>query len=291
MYNKPYAILIISHKSKNQLERIISFFENSLFEVYIHLDKTADFKLSDIKGEFRPLINQLPCSWGEYNVTLATFSLLEKAFNDGKKYFFLISGEDFPIKSKEYLHEFVKENILNDFFNVIPLSEALNDSRLINFKNRFRFVHIPKRSPSNFLEKIKFSFFYRFKKLQIKYDFLKFSIPRNIYVGVNWFNLSRDTVEKLLIGFKGNFLLRQRLKICLSSEEILPHTLFWIIHNPQTWINDSLRFAKWKERKANPEYLDKSDVDDLLKSPALFARKFNDISVIDYLEGKLLRIN
>ncbi|WP_268035820.1 beta-1,6-N-acetylglucosaminyltransferase [Algoriphagus sp. PAP.12] len=289
MENKPYAILVLSHKSKFQLERIISFFEFSKFQIYVHLDKNAEFNISDIKGDFISIEKQLPCSWGDFNVTLATFDLLKFAFKDGKKYFFLISGEDFPIKTLDYFNDFVLKNIHKDFFNVIPINLALSNPLLRNFKRRFNYVHVPNRQPDNAFESVSFSIKYRFKIIQQHCDFLKFPVPNNIYVGVNWFNLCRNTVEKMLVDFKCNFLLKSRLSLSLLAEESLPHSIFWSIHDPKMWVNDSLRYTKWIQGKSHPEYLKLDDIEDAIKSESLFARKFNELETLNYLESNLVK--
>jgi hypothetical protein len=56
-------------------------------------------------------------------------------------------------------------------------------------------------------------------------------------------------------------------------------------------VNYNLRHIQWLEGKASPEILTERDLDELLNSKALFARKFDVLissGVLDQLDKKIL---
>jgi hypothetical protein len=70
------AVLILAHKSPEQLEYLIKSLKHNEVNVYLHIDNSAEFSYSSIEAEFVPILPNYYCSWGAYNVTRATFDLL-----------------------------------------------------------------------------------------------------------------------------------------------------------------------------------------------------------------------
>ena len=283
------AILILAHKERPQIEFLINQLQHPSFNIYLHLDKKADFSYDDIRANFTKIERNYKCSWGGYSVAKGTFSLLKKAFSQGNEYFVLISAQDFPVKTNEQIFNFFLENRGKSYINIIS-KEQVKVEPLVNydnFLNRFTFIHVPKIVPSNIFEKVSCSFKARFRKLQKKYLFLRFSVPDNIYAGENWFNLHRDEVSDLLKEYKKSIFLRLRLSLGLSMEEVLPHTLLMRNLNVDKWVNDSLRFTIWKSGTSHPENLTYENLNEAISSNELFARKFDDISLIQQVSDKL----
>lgn len=283
------AILILAHKNRSQIELLINQLQHPSFNIYLHLDKNADFSYADIKGNYTKVERSYRCSWGGYNVTKGTFSLLKKAFNQENEYFVLISGQDFPTKTNEQIYNFFFENRGKSFINIIS-KEQVKVEPLVDYNNflqRFFLVHVPKRVAKNVFENLGFSVKAKWRQLQKKYSFLRFPIPANIYAGENWFNLHRDEVSNLLNEYRKSIFLRFRLSFGLLMEEVLPHTLLKRNLQSEKWVNDSLRFTIWKSGTSHPENLSNENLNDAISSNDLFARKFDDINVIQQLSGKL----
>lgn len=283
------AILILAHKDRSQIELLINQLQHPSFNIYLHLDRNADFTYNDINASFIKIEKNYTCSWGGYSVAKATFSLLKKAFDEGNEYFVLISAQDFPVKTNEQMLNFFQTNRGKSFIYMIS-KEQVKVEPLVDYNNflqRFSLLHVPKRNPRNFFEKAGFSFKARFRSLQKKYSFLRFPMPANIYAGENWFNLHRDEVASLLKEYKKSMTLRFRLSMGLSMEEVLPHTLLMRNLKTENWVNDSLRFTIWKPNTSHPEYLTSENLNEIIASNDLFARKFNDIKVLQQLSDKL----
>jgi hypothetical protein len=283
------AILILAHKDQPQIEFLIKQLQHPSFNIYLHLDKNASYTYHDIQGNYKRIENNYACSWGGYSVAKATFNLLKKAFDDGNEYFILISGQDFPVKTNEQIFDFFLKNRGKSFIYMIS-KEQVKVEPLVDYNNflqRFSLIHVPKRAPKNVFEKIGFSFKSRWRQLQKKYSFLRFPMPANIYAGENWFNLHRVEVAHLLAEYHKSIILRFRLSLGLSMEEVLPHTLLNRNLLTKNWVNDSLRFTIWKPNTSHPECLSYENLDEAVSSNELFARKFDDIKVIHQLSEKL----
>lgn len=284
------AILILAHKNRSQIEILINQLQHPFFNIYLHLDKNADFSYNDIKGNYTKVDRSYRCSWGGYSVTRGTFSLLKKAYEQENEYFVLISGQDFPIKTNEQIYNYFIQNRGKSYINIISKEQVKNEPLVDynNFLQRFLLIHVPKRPPHNIFEKLGFSLKAKWRQLQKKYSFLKFPVPANIYAGENWFNLHRDEVSNLLKEYKKSIFLRFRLSLGLLMEEVLPHTLLKRNLQSEKWVNDSLRFTIWKSETSHPENISYENINEAISSNDLFARKFDDISVIQQLSGKLV---
>jgi hypothetical protein len=70
-------------------------------------------------------------------------------------------------------------------------------------------------------------------------------------------------------------------------EEVLPHTLLKRNLLSDKWVNDSLRFTIWKPNTGSPEILTRENISQALESNDLFARKFEDVSVLKDILHKI----
>lgn len=283
------AILIIAHKNKAQLELLIRQLQHPSFQIYLHLDKNADFGYKDIRGSYIPITKNYACSWGGYNVVKATFALLKKAYADKNDYFVLISGQDFPVKTNEQILAFFQKHQPKSFIYIIA-EEEVKTEPLVDYENfihRFQFVHVPKSIPKNILETFWFYSLKKWRWLQKRHLFLRPAMPKNIFAGENWFNLFRDDVSLLLQEYRKARWLRLRLCLGLSMEEVLPHTLLKKNLKKENWVNDSLRFTIWKPKTNHPENLNENNLDEIIDSEDLFARKFEDLNTLLLLSARL----
>lgn len=275
------AILILAHKNREQLDYLISFFQHPSFRVYLHLDRNAVFTYDELESDFTPLVPNYACSWGGYGVTKATFDLLKIALNDHNDYYLLISGQDFPIKPLGDILSFFKQNDGKSYMHIIPFPGDYFGATDDQGRKRLSQIHYSYNDSKNVLTRLKFSIIARIRKFQKLYKILIFPVPAKLYGGENWFNLHKSKAESLLVEYQKSKLLRLRMSISLLAEEILPHTLIMRTCYDGTFVNNSLRYTVWKHPANHPEILKIRDFKKIKNSEALFARKFNDIDVIE----------
>lgn len=111
------AFLMQCHKCIEQINVLSEILSSDGDDVYIHFDKKSK--------ENRNLIHRcenvflLPIEetesvyWGKYSQCISTINLINKSLNSGKRYdyIWLISGQDFPVKSIDFIrNKFKKEN-------------------------------------------------------------------------------------------------------------------------------------------------------------------------------------
>jgi hypothetical protein len=117
--------LILAHKSPKQLERQIRALNDEQSVFYIHIDLKSDLNLFQTieKIDNVYLIKErVDCIWGDFSIIIATLNLIENAIKNHKDGFcILMSGNDYPIKSKSFINSFLNQNSDTVF---IDLKEA-----------------------------------------------------------------------------------------------------------------------------------------------------------------------
>ena len=107
--------LILAHKNFNQLKRLLTVLEDGTSRFIIHLDASAN--LEDLKTIFAKIDNVLfiedrvDCIWGDFSIVQATLNSLDFIIeNNLEGYTILMSGQDYPIKSKQYINTYLEKN-------------------------------------------------------------------------------------------------------------------------------------------------------------------------------------
>ena len=115
-----HAALIIAHKNKEQLIRLIKAVSSDSVHVFIHLDKNWKLSKEEIceiaacaKNVF--VINKrIHGELDNWSLVQIALNLIDAAaYNENKtgekySYFMLLSGQDYPIKSKRYITDFLE---------------------------------------------------------------------------------------------------------------------------------------------------------------------------------------
>lgn len=271
------AILITAYKNYSHLCDLVKFFNNN-FSIYIHVDKK-----SLITNEELELLRQYPnvkytskaynINWGGINHLLAILHLSREALKDrSNKYFHLITGHDYPIKTVSEFSNFYDSNKDKDFMEFFPLPYNPWPEGGLDRLSRYNLYDcIDGRSGWGEL------LIKRFSKIQkaigFKRPFYK-GFP-TLYGGSTYWSLRRKSLEYIFQYIDTNPKYIKRFKYSFCSEEIFFQTI--LLNSPlkDNIVNDNLRFIVWEKRNGNfPANLDNSDYQDIINSHALFARKF-----------------
>lgn len=271
------AILITAFKNLAHLLKIIRFFDDPVFEIYIHWDKKMEIDAQSrqeiLSHNCVKLFNAVyKVNWGSFNHLRAIIKITEEAYKNKEiSYFHLISGQDFPIKSKAQFKSFFSDNCKSyiDSFSVpkkgwadnggLDRLEYYNLYDVLNGKNHNQNVWIKK------VIRIQ-------KKLGIKRDF-----PKDVALqgGSTWWSLHKSGVSVVLYFLKKNPNFLKRFKHTLCAEEFFFQTILNNPLNTKPFIeNNNLRYIDWVARNGNnPAVLDETDYHKLVGSSAFFARK------------------
>ena len=125
MIMSKHAYLIMAHGNFNQLKKLIKMLDDNRNDLFIHVDLNAEgFK----KEEFLDItvysglefITSRKVFWASYSLTNVQLDLLECACNKSHyKYYHLLSGMDLPIKTQDYIHNFL-DNKDCEFIGIVP---------------------------------------------------------------------------------------------------------------------------------------------------------------------------
>lgn len=290
------AILITAYKNIEHLIRIVDFF-NDDYSFYIHIDKKSNLdeaKINELKADKKVKLvsRQYSVNWGSLEHLKAILLLAQECVkNTETKYVHLITGQDFPIKSPEYISTFLKENYGTEFMTGSALPHPLwknGGMHRINYYNLYECFN------GRNWQRI----FIKGLVLAQKAIGYKRKLPANLpqlHGGSTYWTLTAGAVRYILNFLDKNKNILETFKYTFCSEEILLHTILMNSPFKEKIRQNSLRFIEWEHRDGiSPANLDERDYENIKNSDALFARKFEyPVSGILYnkLREKLLNSN
>lgn len=288
------AILIMAHKNRLQLERLIAYFEGKC-DIIIHLDKHSSFTkedervLAQLPG-VRKVFRKIAVHWGGFSLVRCQLFLLEKGLKYSDcRYIHLLSGQDYPLKPLEdFLSFFELEN--REFIEGAHLPAPHWDGNTYKRIQHFYFTDWFRVSSDEDVNKV-----WRLADKQEKWG-IKRRIPdqvKHIYGGSAWFSLTRKCTEKVIEYSHKHPSLLRRFMFTFAPDEIYIHTVVRHIDYPGKQMgNGNLRYIHWAKRGDNhPMEFDERHFHELSSSGAFFARKFecpNCLNLQDLTDKYLL---
>lgn len=294
------AYLILAHHQPSHLARLIKALDCGEVYFFVHVDLKKD--ISPFKRSVPVTKNiiflessaRVAVYWGGYNIVIATLNLLQTALAVGMRFtrYCLLSGADFPIKNnsqiKEVLStgtEFLRVDKKLDYGKNDPHSEAVKYVHL--FDNRLydnRFIN-PKRTPS--------------RLLRLTIDRMLRVAPRKpyqkipLYQGSQWWALTDRCVKHIFKFLEENNDYIAFHKYTRIPDEIFFHSIIKsspfaenVIHDVEMAVSPDehsksnehgCHYIDWNSRGVElPKVLGISDMELLMRSTALFARKFEE---------------
>ncbi|ETZ22612.1 beta-1,6-N-acetylglucosaminyltransferase [Pedobacter sp. V48] len=263
------AHLIMAHKNPDQLLMLVESLQHPNFDIYLHVDKKVDLTtFKDIGGNVNIIRNRTVCNWGGNSFLNAITHSLHEILATGKNYDFinLLSGQDYPLKSSEYIYNFFES------------------------KKGINFISYDDTSVSEWWKQANARYEqYHFTDFTVRGRYLlqavlntiaprrKFPIPVDLYGGSNstWWTISGECAKYLDDKFYTNLKLRQFLKYTWSPDEFIIASLIMNSEFKNRVLNNNLRYIDWSEQKAHPKILVMEDLPSLTNSDMLFARKFD----------------
>lgn len=274
------AYFLLVHRFPGQFKRMFRAIYHPGNYYLIHLDKKADENLIEDISDF---ISNYPNAyilksenvvWGGYSMVqteLNGMTSLLAAYPDWD-FFINLSGQDFPLRSQEYIRQFLYRNADNNYIKTAD--QAVERPDTMN------------RIENHFTETEE-----GFSQIIYKRAFMK---DVTSYIGGQWMILNRACCE--FIAESGEV---QRFKDYYLNTFIADESFFQtVLMNTSfkgTIVNDDKRAIIWVPEgdiKLRPKTLTISDEAFLLSGDNLFARKFDeqvDAEILDILELNLHR--
>jgi hypothetical protein len=277
------AILIMAHDQPVHLAKLVESLSCDWTRIFIHIDRKVD------AAEFKKCIPEhkniiilddkyrIRVNWGGFSIVEAMLNLLDVSLNSGERFarFCFLSGSDFPIKTLNHIKACFDSE--KEFMRVDRrLDASCNNS---HYKNvcYLHFYDMP-------LQKIT----RRIPRIPRKtYDKIK------LYHGCTWWSLTEECIKYIMKFIQRNNDYTAFHKYTLCPDEIFFHSIVKsspfaanITHdyekandlNSYFDLNEhGCHYIDWNAKGVTlPKVLNESDINNLLRSETLFARKFRE---------------
>ncbi len=272
------AYIILAHKNMKQLNRLLEKLNDDCSYFFIHIDlKLPDSELSELNwlpGKMQ-MIKRLDTKWAGLTLVKATLNAME-AVKATKKEFHtitLLSGQDYPIKTNNYINNFFKNSehrILIEYYE-LPNYEKWSPRGGLYRVDKFFFGlkshELFSSRALNFLGNV----FPAFKRKQ----------PKNLrpYAGSQWWTIDMYALNYILEFVKLHPAYVTFHEATFAPDELFFHTILLNSKDERiqkSIVNNNKRFIRWKHvGMSHPELLQKEDLHDIMNSDSLFARKFD----------------
>lgn len=269
------AYFLLVHRYPEQFKRLFRAIYDPGNTYLIHIDRSSGRDIAANISEFlAPYqgVEVLPSRsavWGGYSLVDAELRGMTRLLemDRGWRYFINLSGQDFPLKSQQYIRNFLRKHVDTQFIRHADQAVARPDT--MNRVNSF------------FIEA-----FQRIFRTGIARRFPAGATP---YIGTQWKVVSRRFCEYVC-----HDPLSARFKSFYRRSFIADEGFFQTVlmngFPNRTVVNDDLRTIDWipdGDIKLRPRTFTSSDALQLMRSPDLFARKFDigeDSAIFDVLE-------
>lgn len=290
---KKHAYLIIAHNNIDTLKKLLLLLDDVRNDIYLHVDaRCKDFSASEFLNLTQEsslfIMPRKSVYWGDYSMIACEMDLMKKAALGDYSYYHLLSGADLPIKTQDQIHDFFKHHDGEDFIQFC--SKTLIDERDAAYRmKRYCFFHKFAKSSNRFARQ----FYQLFLSVAMPLQTL-LHIDRNrketieIGYGANWFSLT-DAAVKLVLQHED--FIKKHFVHTRCADELFVQTVMLTFGKvkPKAYDDffdaDSIyRFIDWK--RGNPYVFQSCDFYELMESPYLFARKFDervDREIIDQI--------
>lgn len=290
------AYVIMAHKGPAQLHRLVARLNDGDSEFFIHIDQKADFSQFQSVKEFGAAVHfteRFDATWGGYGLIKPYLSAMQTIREAPTQFdrILLLSGQDYPIKSNKYINEFFKNSPYSNFIDYFPIP---------NYKkwpggDRGGWYRVDK-----YYFGTKWYNFFCSKALNLLstyIPFLKRKMPNGMkpFTGQTWWNLDRYALNYIL-----DYVAKHPEYMAFHRHTFVADELFiqMIIGNSkdekllQSIGNSEKRFTIWpKADSAHPKILGKDDIEAIMASDDLFARKFDenvDTEILDLIDQEIL---
>jgi hypothetical protein len=271
--------IIVAHTLPDHLVRLVRRLESESARFFIHVDARAPGEITAVvERELggAPHVRLLP----RHPVEWAAFSQVEAAL-DGIRallewperldYGILLTGQDYPLRPPRLIERRLEETDGRSFLSYRP-------------------------STGRFLKRVTRRHWHGTvlgRRVRLPNRLMPFSVKRSLPEGLEPFHgsahwcLSRECLEYVVARDPETI---EFFRWSSSPDEALFQTILLSSPLASTLVNDDLRYVDWSEGGASPRVLTTYDLDRMLASHCLFARKFDpgvDSEVIDALDAHI----
>lgn len=274
-----HAYCIIAHNEPVLLEILVRMIDDARNDIYILLDSKVQrgiferVKANHSALRFVPASCAVDIRWGDLSQVQAELTVLKEAYQHGVYlYYHLISGVDLPIKSQDYIHNFMRNNYPKEF---VGYTDVEGDAGFIRRISKYHLFCKCQKDRNPFLKytaaliRKSFLCLQSILGIQRRYDM-------ELRKGANWCSITQEFCAYLLS--KESYILKA-FKYITCVDEVFLHSILWNsnfrknIYDIADEYGSCMREIDWK--RGNPYVWKNEDYEYLMKSEKLFARKFS----------------
>jgi len=289
------AVLIQCHKNPKQINQMMNAMRHPAITFFVHVDRKSSIGDELLRGADVVLLpdeERVDVQWAKISQIDATLHLLNYARRRGDyDFFWLCSGQDFPIKSAVYIVDWLDTHKNHDFLEIFPSKNNGLDHE--NNYDKRNAIYFPdwmlgkgawKRLTKRIYTEMTGGYNKTFSLFRRKpIDGMRF------FFGSQWICLTCKTLNWMIEYMKAHPEYYQYFKNCNCPDESFFQTL--VMNSPYAELRmDYLHYLEWPTGKSNPKVLTIEDYQKLVDSDKLMARKFDDVSsktLIDILLKRL----
>ncbi len=272
---KKHAYLIMAYNNPQQLVKLIEVVDDERNDIYVHIDADSDFpveQISDVAVKSKLyIIDRISIMWADYSQVEAEMRLLKSAtLNDTYHYYHLLSGMDFPLKTQNEIHSFFDDKKA-EFIGIVSNGDL--PYHLKHVKYYYPLLRIKSFRKSKFLKL--FNEVLVFCEKCIGVNRIKKFKGYSFYDGWTWFSITDDFARYLL---NHEDVILEIFKYSKAPDEMVLQTMAMNsefsnkLYDKGNLQNGSMRKICWSRGK--PYTWQEKDFDELINSPYMFARKF-----------------
>lgn len=289
---KKVAFLCLEHKNAAQLNRLHSALRHPLVDVYAHLDVKSD----GLRGEITkfgnltllPREDSYDIRWSQYQACGAVISLVNKARHSGEnyKYFYLISGQDYPIRPLDsLLGLLLSDDCEANFINVSPPWGTAGLRTQLYWPQAFLGKRIPQRAVSSLYR----SAGKRLLGLGLPVR-RKPGVIKKFYYGSQWWCMRAECAYWIADQVNRDGSILSFFKNVQCSDECFFQSMYMAspFAEREGGRRENLTYIDWTQGNSSPKTLrDENDFLKLMRAEGkYFARKF-ELPVSEELMGWL----
>lgn len=269
------AYLIMAYSNFDFLKKLILLLDDERNDIFVHIDlKAQEFDKAVFENctsySNLAFIERKPVFWADYSQVDVMLDLLAAAEKAGQyHYFHFLSGMDLPLKTQDEIHAFF-DSRNQEFIGMVP-KESWYSVRRVRFYHPFTHMRIyrnckPLKALDRMLEYVQRLFgVNRLKNKELK-----------VIDGWQWCSVTQDFVSYLL---KQRAFIEETFSKSLCPDELAFQTMVYNsdfrskLYCEEDLKKGSQRFIDWN--RGSPYVFRKNDFEELMKSPYMFARKFD----------------
>ena len=290
------AIAMLCHKNVEQINALLRAMAHDDIYFYIHVDKKSGINRETITGKNVYVLNKdssVDIQWGGFGMIEATLRLIETISQATAKfdYIWLMSGQDWPLRSANEIVEYVEQHRGEDFIEILPSDESFERGY---FKRNDLYYPTWMVSNELHIKIVKHLFWLATGGKKSTKIFKRKSKIEKFYYGSQWWLLSSQTVNSMTQFLRSNKWFIDYFKNSLVPDESFFQTLYGMIDSVSE-VKPAICFVNWKSNPNSPEVLTSDDMNRIteIKRSYLVARKFDfcvDSSIVKIIKKEDSRV-